>query len=160
MNKISIKQLAKLCSILNFKISVAESCTAGLLSAKLTSIAGSSLFFDRGFVTYSNKAKIEILNIAESMIEKFGPVSKEIAFEMAKSVARISNSQIGISITGIAGPGKDEKNTPVGLVYIGISIKNKTEVYQFNFTGNRHQIRNLAVENAVQLTINSMNNLL
>jgi nicotinamide-nucleotide amidase len=114
-------------------IAVAESCTGGLISHKLTNIPGSSAYFKRGFITYSNTAKMELLGVAEKTLEKYGAVSSETAAEMAIGVRRVSRTDIGLSATGIAGPGGGTREKPVGLVYLGCSLKDYiiTEKYRF-----------------------------
>ncbi|WP_440678291.1 CinA family protein [Candidatus Pelagibacter sp. HIMB1611] len=101
-------------------ISVAESCTGGLLASNLTKLANSSKYFQMGLITYSNEAKIKILKVDRNIIKKHGAVSKECCEEMLKNLSKISKSKINVSITGIAGPGGGSKLKPVGLVYIGI----------------------------------------
>ena len=107
------------------KISFAESCTGGLLSSTITSVSGSSKIFDLSLVTYSNKAKINILKIPKKIISKHGAVSKECCLYMVKNLSKISKANISISITGIAGPNGGSTLKPVGLVYIGIKKGNK-----------------------------------
>ena len=101
-------------------ISVAESCTGGLLAHNLTKLANSSKYFQMGLTTYSNEAKIKILKVNKNIIKKYGSVSHECCKTMVRNLSKISKSKINISITGIAGPGGASKNKPVGLVYIGI----------------------------------------
>tara|TARA_B100000767_G_C19334278_1_gene357005 strand:- start:48 stop:518 length:471 start_codon:yes stop_codon:yes gene_type:complete len=110
------------------KISFAESCTGGMLSSTITSIGGSSKVFNLGLVTYSNKAKIDILKVPKNIISKYGAVSKECCLSMVKNLSKISKANISVSITGIAGPNGGTKLKPVGLVYIGIKKGNKTSV--------------------------------
>ena len=110
------------------KISFAESCTGGMLSSTITSIGGSSKVFNLGLVTYSNKAKIDILKVPKNIISEYGAVSKECCLSMVKNLSKISKANISVSITGIAGPNGGTKLKPVGLVYIGIKKGNKTSV--------------------------------
>ena len=107
------------------KISFAESCTGGLLSSSITSISGSSKVFNLGLITYSNKAKIEILKVPKKIISRYGAVSKECCLSMVKNLSKISKANISVSITGIAGPKGGTKLKPVGLVYIGIKKGSK-----------------------------------
>ena len=116
------------------KISFAESCTGGLLAHSITSINGASKIFSLCVVTYSNDSKSSILKVPKKVINKFGAVSKECCLSMLKNLAKISKSQINVSITGIAGPKGGSKLKPVGLVFIGISYKGKTNVYKYLFT--------------------------
>ena len=108
-----------------FKISFAESCTGGLLAASITSINGASKIFNIGLITYSNKAKINILKVDKNIIKKYGAVSAECCEAMVKNLAKISKAQINVSVTGIAGPNGGTKNKQVGLVYIGVKKSNK-----------------------------------
>jgi len=110
------------------KISFAESCTGGMLSSAITSIGGSSKVFNLGLITYSDKAKIDILKVPKNIISKYGAVSKECCLSMVKNLSKISKANISVSITGIAGPNGGTKLKPVGLVYIGIKKGNKTSV--------------------------------
>jgi len=110
------------------KISFAESCTGGLLSSTITSISGSSKVFNLGLVTYSNKAKVDILKVPKKIINKYGAVSSECCLSMVKNLSKISRANISVSITGIAGPNGGNKLKPVGLVYIGIKKGNKISI--------------------------------
>ena len=124
-NKIIIKKVKnfmKLCIEKKVYIVTAESCTGGLLSSYITSLPGSSAIFDRGFVTYSNNAKHQVLNIPIEVINKYGAVSKEICIEMVKKSLK-HQANLSISITGIAGPSSDDTEKEVGLVYIATNYK-------------------------------------
>jgi len=116
------------------RISFAESCTGGLLAQSITSVSGASKVFNLSVVTYSNDSKISILNIPKKIINRFGAVSEECCLSMVKNLAKISKSQINVSITGIAGPKGGSKFKPVGLVFIGINYKGKNSVYKYLFT--------------------------
>lgn len=124
-------------------ISVAESCTGGLLSAKLVSLPGISNTFIEGIVAYSNSAKVRTLGIPEDVILKYGAVSKETAMYMARNVALINNTDVGVSTTGIAGPSSDNTEKPVGLVFIGFYIQGKEYYQQLNLFGSRNKIREM-----------------
>ena len=115
-----MKSLIKLLTRKRLRISVAESCTGGLLSSKITSISGASKVFNLGLITYSNQAKIKILKINKKILKKYGAVSYECCLAMVNNLARISKSNINVSITGIAGPKGGSKQKPVGLVFIGV----------------------------------------
>tara|TARA_A100001011_G_C14248879_1_gene816923 strand:- start:536 stop:1003 length:468 start_codon:yes stop_codon:yes gene_type:complete len=139
----------------NLKISVAESCTGGMLSSAFTSISGSSKIFTMGMVTYSNQAKIDILKISKKIIKNYGAVSVQCCLAMANNLSKISKSNICISITGIAGPKGGTKQKPVGLVYVGIK-KNKIikiNKYLIKNRGRRY-IQNTTVKKALQLIHN------
>ena len=127
--------------LLSFKISTAESCTGGLLSSAIVNNSGASEVFERSFITYSNEAKINILKINNSIIEEFGAVSNQTACNMASSLVNNFNADIGIGITGIAGPNGGSKNKPVGLVWIGFGTKKKIITKKKLFDGNRLDIR-------------------
>jgi len=140
--EISIEDIV--CKLLlekNLTISTAESCTGGLVSATLINYPGVSSVFMEGCVTYSNEAKINRLGVKKETLDKFGAVSEETAREMAQGIAENFKTNIGLSTTGIAGPGGGSKEKPVGLVYIGIYINGKTIVKKFIFEGNRQEIR-------------------
>ena len=106
-------------------ISIAESCTGGLLSSKLTTLSGSSKYFKMGLITYSNNAKINILKVKRKLIDRYGAVSQECCRSMVENLSKLSKSKINVSITGVAGPKGGSKNKPVGLVFIGIKTGNK-----------------------------------
>lgn len=132
-------------------IAIAESCTGGLVSDRLTNISGASDSYINGVVSYSNEAKIKVLGVKEDTINKYGAVSRETASEMAVGVKNISKTDIGMSITGIAGPdgGTDEK--PIGLCYIGLAFKNDVYTYEFYFNGNRIKIKSNASTKALDI---------
>ena len=132
-------------------LSVAESCTGGLLSHRITNIPGSSMYFKEGVVTYSNESKIKNLNVRRETIEGFGAVSEETALEMVRGIKRISVSDYAISITGIAGPSGGTKEKPVGLVYIGLSTPKADKVFNFNFSGGRIDIRQRSANFALDI---------
>ncbi len=132
-------------------IAVAESCTGGLITNWLTDVPGSSTYFERGAVTYSNQSKTELLNISPASIEKFGAVSKQVAKEMAEGIRRNANTNIGLSTTGIAGPTGATPTKPIGLVYIGLSTENETLTSKNTFPGNRIDIKNRSAWTALNL---------
>ena len=153
MKKISQK-VVKLLSKKRLKISLAESCTGGLLSSSITSISGSSKVFTLGLVTYSNQAKINILKVPKRIIIKHGAVSYETCLSMVKNLNKISKTNISVSITGVAGPKGGTKQKPVGLVYIGIKKGNKTMVKKFLFKNKkRNSIQRSTVNNALNLVL-------
>lgn len=135
----------------NKTISVAESCTAGLLGAELSSISGSSKYFLGGVQTYSNNAKISLLNISDDLLNTFGAVSKETAIEMARNVRLKFNSDFGLSITGIAGPEGGTIDKPVGTIWIGISDTIETVAIKYNFGSTRTTNRDLSVTYALYM---------
>ena len=109
------------------KISTAESCTGGLISAAITAVSGSSEVFDEGICTYANTAKMKYLNVPGQTLEKYGAVSEQTALAMAKGMAQQSGSDIALSVTGIAGPTGGTSEKPVGTVYVGLFIKDRAE---------------------------------
>ena len=124
MNKLSLKIL-KLLTKKKLTLSFAESCTGGLLASSITSISGSSKVFNMGLVTYSNNAKVKLLQVPKKTITKYGAVSHETCLSMVKNLSKISKANISISITGVAGPNGGSKTKPVGLVYIGLKKGSK-----------------------------------
>lgn len=136
-------------------IATAESCTGGLLSASLTHKAGSSEIFDRGFITYSNDAKMDMLEVPEDVLSNFGAVSAQTAELMAKGALKNSKAGITISLTGIAGPGGGSEAKPVGLVFCGYALENGSSGrVEFRFKGDRSEIRMLATSHALEQAIN------
>lgn len=130
----------------------AESCTGGLLSARLVNVPGCSEVFKSGLVTYSNKAKRKYLGVKKSTLQKYGPVSRQTAEEMVKGAAAASKCDVAVSVTGIAGPDGGTEEKPVGLVYIGCSVKGKVTVLEYHFSGSRAKVRDGAVAAALTLT--------
>lgn len=124
-------------------IAIAESCTGGLLSARLTDIPGISAVFDRALITYSNRAKVEELGVKQETLDKYGAVSEQTAAEMAVGVRRAASTDIGVSITGIAGPGGGTETKPVGLVFAALAHKDGVEVRKLDLWGSRDRIRNV-----------------
>ena len=135
-------------------VSVAESCTGGLLAHNFTKLANSSKYFQMGLITYSNEAKIKILKVNKNIIKKYGAVSKECCKSMVQNLSKISKSKINVSITGIAGPGGALKNKPVGLVYIGIK-KGKTLIIKENKfkSKNRNSIQKSTVLKVIKIIL-------
>ena len=138
-------------------ISVAESCTGGMLSSAITSVSGSSKVFNLGFVVYSNKSKINVLKISKKIIIKYGAVSKQVCLLMVKNLSKISKTNISISITGIAGPKGGTNKKPVGLVYVGIKKGQKIQVKKYLFKNkDRFYIQKAAVNKSLKLILNSL----
>lgn len=134
----------------NLTIATAESCTGGMVAARLVNYPGISQCLIEGIVSYSNDSKIRRINVKQDTLNKFGAVSSEVAGEMAIGVAKTSGADIGISTTGIAGPGGGSKEKPVGLVYIGIFYLNKLVTKELRLTGDRQKIRNETVNILLQ----------
>lgn len=125
-------------------IATAESCTGGMVAAKLINYPGISAAFLEGAITYSNEAKISRLGVKENTLEKFGAVSHEVAEEMAIGIAKTAGAHIGLSTTGIAGPGGATKDKPVGLVYVGLCYKGEVITRELRLNGDRQEIREKA----------------
>ncbi|MBK7867323.1 MAG: competence/damage-inducible protein A [Ignavibacteriales bacterium] len=132
-------------------ISVAESCTGGCISDLITDVSGSSEYFERGVIAYSNAAKVEILQVDEDLIHEKGSVSEEVAIEMAKGVRAISGTDLGVSITGILGPKGATPTKPVGLVYIAVASHEKAVAKKFNFGGTRIENKARASQAALEM---------
>ncbi len=138
------------CKRAKIKIATAESCTGGLVAAALTEIPGSSEVVERGFVTYSNEAKIELLAVSPGLILAFGAVSEPVARAMAEGALHRSHADMAVSITGVAGPGGGTVEKPVGLVHFGLARKGRaTQTSHRIFGGDRAAIRRFAVEYAL-----------
>lgn len=144
-------EIGKLLAEKNLTIACAESCTGGLLTAKLTDVSGSSAYVKGAIVAYANEVKTSALRVKQETLEQFGAVSEQTAREMAANVRQILNTDIGVSITGIAGPtgGTDEK--PVGTVYVSVSGINGEQAQHFRFSGSRADIKGKSVEAALIL---------
>ena len=132
----------------NKTVAFAESCTGGLTAKRLTDIPGASAVFRGGFVTYTNEAKSELLGIAPALIEEKGSVSREVALEMARAAKEKLGADIGIGITGVAGPESDEKGNPVGTVFIGLCADEKELTREFHMKTDRTRVRIMAANNA------------
>jgi nicotinamide-nucleotide amidase len=154
---VTASQLLETCRSQNVRIASAESCTGGLLAACLTSIAGSSDVFERGWTTYSNQSKVELLGVGAQTLTSFGAVSPQTALEMARGALQNSAAEIAISITGIAGPGGHSAEKPVGLVYMAtITRKGRAGEQKFLFgMPGRNDIQLEAVRAALKLLARS-----
>ena len=138
-------------------ISTAESCTGGLLSSAITSVAGSSKVFKLGLVTYSNQSKIQNLKVLKNIIIKYGAVSEQVCLAMVINLNKISKTSISISITGIAGPSGGTKKKPVGLVFVGIKNRNKISVKKYLFKNReRAFIQKAAVDKSLRLILSAL----
>ena len=149
-----MKSLVKILIKKKLKISIAESCTGGLLASTITSISGASKIFNLGLITYSNQAKIKILKINKKIIKKYGAVSYECCYAMVNNLSKISKANINVSITGIAGPKGGTKKKPVGLVYIGVKKGNKIEITRCLFKSKKRSlIQKATVKKALNLVL-------
>tara|TARA_A100001037_G_C15150889_1_gene639155 strand:- start:1278 stop:1790 length:513 start_codon:yes stop_codon:yes gene_type:complete len=151
--------LMELCKKNKVKIVTIESCTAGMISAAITQIPGSSAIFDRGFVTYSNVSKVNTVNVKYDLIDKFGAVSPEVALAMARGGLERSDAAVSIAITGIAGPDGGTKIKPVGLVYFALisGVNKKIIQKKYMFLGDRDDIRHQSTLTGIDLLISIFN---
>ena len=145
-----VQQLATKLTEKGWMLATAESCTGGMIAAACTDLAGSSQWFDRGFVTYSNEAKTEMLGVPAELIEKHGAVSEEVVRAMAEGAIRHSRAQVSIAVTGIAGPGGGSKEKPVGTVWVGWCVDGNTLTNCLHLDGRRATIRTSTLTNALQ----------
>ena len=145
-----VQQLAAKLTEKGWMLATAESCTGGMIAAACTEIAGSSQWFDRGFVTYSNEAKTEMLGVPAELITQHGAVSEEVVRAMAEGAIRHSRAQVSIAVTGIAGPGGGSEEKPVGTVWVGWCVQGIPHSVLLNLAGNRHHIRQATTAYALQ----------
>lgn len=131
------------------KLCTAESCTGGLIAKTLTDLAGSSDWFDRGFVTYSNAAKTDMLSVPAQLIERYGAVSEAVASAMLNGALGHSEADYAISVTGVAGPGGGSEEKPVGTVWIGVGSESQQFVRRYVFDGDREGVRLATLETAL-----------
>lgn len=151
-----VQQIKELCSHTNSTISVAESCTGGMLAVYLTSVSGSSEYFTCGIVSYSNDAKTNMLAVSKHSLKELGAVSDEVAKEMAVGMKSISSSDVAMSITGIAGPKGATQSKPVGTVCFGIAYADTVKAVTHHFSGNRNNIRQRSCKTALKLIISAL----
>lgn len=138
----------------NATVATAESCTGGMVAARLTSVSGASGAFKYGAVTYCNEAKNILLGVSTEILDEHGAISEETAREMAIGIRKVMNADIGVSVTGNAGPGAAE-NKPVGLVFIGVSSDNYSAVLKNHFEGDRVSVREQAADAALLLALSA-----
>ena len=154
MSNLSLK-IVKLLTKKKLTVSFAESCTGGLLASSITSISGSSKVFNMGLVTYSNNAKVKLLQVPKKTITKYGAVSHETCLSMVKNLSKISKANISISITGVAGPNGGSKAKPVGLVYIGLKKGSKIIVKKNLFKSKKRiSIQKATAKLALKMILN------
>ena len=136
---------------MSLTLSAAESCTGGLVGSRLTDVAGSSEYFLGGIIAYSNEAKVKLLAVQRETLAAYGAVSEQTAREMAEGVRRCFNADIGLSITGIAGPGGATKDKPVGLMWLALAAKDGTRAISIRLAGDRLQNKAAAAEQLLSL---------
>ena len=151
-----IQTLSQLLTDQSLTLSVAESCTGGNLSALLTSVSGSSTYFDRGYITYSNQAKMDMLDVDVEILEQFGAVSEQTAFQMVNGLVQNSHGDIAVSITGIAGPTGGTVEKPVGMVCFGFYVKDKHFVKTQHFSGDRETVVASSVDFVIQTLVDEL----
>ncbi len=134
----------------DLRIATAESCTGGLIAKTLTDLAGSSAWFDRGFVTYSNAAKVDMLGVQEQTLQQHGAVSELTAREMAAGAIRNSRAQVAVAVTGVAGPGGGSAEKPVGTVWFGFALHDQVSAEGKLFSGDRAAVRTQSLQFALQ----------
>ena len=143
------EELVEILTKKQYKITTAESCTGGLVAATIVNVSGASEVFQAGFVTYANEAKEKELGVKSETLQTYGAVSEKTAKEMAIGCAAHAKAQVGISTTGIAGPGGGTAEKPVGLVYIGCAVRSNVYVEKNVFSGDRQQVRRQAADRAI-----------
>ncbi len=134
-------------------LATAESCTGGFLGKQITDVSGSSAVYPGGVISYCNRVKHEILGVSQADLDAYGAVSEPVARQMAEGVRRVIGADVGVGITGIAGPKSDDTNKPVGLVYIGVSDGCATRVERCRFDGDRDQVRRQSCQRAMELIL-------
>lgn len=150
------EMLVRLLKERNMTVSTAESCTGGLIAGAIINASGASDVLNESYVTYANEAKERLAGVRHETLERFGAVSEETAREMAAGAARAAGSSVGLSSTGIAGPGGGTAEKPVGLVYIGCSVDGVTEVRELHLHGNRMENRLQTVEAVLQFAVEKL----
>ncbi|MBC3767689.1 nicotinamide-nucleotide amidase [Neptunicella marina] len=153
LSVILAEELAKLLVANDWTITCAESCTGGGVAVAITSIAGSSQWFERGFITYSNQAKTDLVGVDPATLKQYGAVSQQVVEQMAQGAAKQANAELAISISGIAGPDGGSEEKPVGTVWFGLTLNSHTQSEKQLFQGNRHQVREQAVHFALNYCI-------
>lgn len=154
IGEILVRTLAEM----GLTISTAESCTGGMLASAIVDVPGVSQVYDEGFITYSNEAKIKYLKVNSEILEKFGAVSEEVVRQMADGCMKETGSDVAVVTSGIAGPGGGTQEIPVGTVYIACSYKDVVTARAFKFDGDRYEIRRQAVNEAIRMTLELLEN--
>lgn len=137
-------------------LATAESCTGGGIGAALTAVPGSSAVYKGGIISYTNQVKQELLGVDPAVLEQYGAVSEQVAKEMAVGVRLRLGADIGVSVTGLAGPGGDEFGNPVGTVYIGYADEAESKVFSYCFSGDRQAVRECAVRTALEIILSEI----
>lgn len=151
------EQLAQALSDRGWMMVTAESCTGGMIAARCTDLPGSSLWFERGFVTYSNAAKSELIGVPAALLEQHGAVSEPVARAMASGALRRAHAQVGVAVTGIAGPAGGSADKPVGTVWFAWCVGNQVSSEMRVFSGDRKTVREATVEHALRGLLHRLN---
>ncbi len=136
-----------------YRITTAESCTAGMIASRLVNVSGISDVYKQGYITYSDEAKMNMLHVDADVIARYGVVSQQTAQQMAQKAAAAADTEVAVSSTGIAGPDGGTKEKPVGLVYLACFVKGRTEVWENIFRGDRQAVREQATQKALELIL-------
>ncbi len=147
------KKIGKILQERSLTLGLAESCTGGLVASRITDVPGSSAYFTAGLVTYSNKAKTKFLSVPDEVIARHGAVSNIVAERMAKGVRAAAGVDVGLSITGIAGPAGGSPEKPVGTVFMALATRKEVFVRKFLFSGNRREVRKRSSEEALTMLL-------
>jgi len=147
------KKIGKILQERSLTLGLAESCTGGLVASRITDVPGSSAYFTAGLVTYSNKAKTKFLSVPDGVIARHGAVSNIVAERMAKGVRAAAGVDVGLSITGIAGPAGGSPEKPVGTVFMALATRKEVFVRKFHFSGNRREVRKRSSEEALTILL-------
>lgn len=153
MDKNTIERMVEVLKARAISIATAESCTGGLLGKSITDVSGSSAVYPGGVISYCNRIKHQILGVDQALLDTLGPVSGSVARQMAEGVRRVIGADLGISVTGIAGPNSDDSGKPVGLVYIAASDGQTTLIRECHFQGDRTAVRTQAAESSAELAL-------
>lgn len=148
-----VQQIADLLQQKHWMLATAESCTGGMIAAACTDVAGSSAWFERGFVTYSNEAKTDLLGVDASLIATQGAVSQAVVEAMAAGAVARSKAQVSVAVTGVAGPGGGTPDKPVGTVWLGWSVGGQIRSERRQFDGDRAEVRAATVQHALQTLV-------
>ena len=148
-----VQQIADLLQQKHWMLATAESCTGGMIAAACTDLAGSSAWFERGFVTYSNEAKTDLLGVDASLIATQGAVSQAVVEAMAAGAVARSKAQVSVAVTGVAGPGGGTPDKPVGTVWLGWSVGGQIRSERRQFDGDRAEVRAATVQHALQTLV-------
>ena len=158
MNKVGLEfEIGTLLTEHSLTLAIAESCTGGMIANLITNVPGSSKYFERGIISYSNKSKIELLNVPKTVLEKHGAVSEQTASAMANGIRTQANTDLGLAVTGIVGPTGGSPTKPVGLVYIGFTTTEGVKVFMHQFNGSRMDIKKQTSQAALKVILDYLN---